>query len=248
MEKIKIVIAYDGSNYKGWQIQPGERTVQASLELAIKKITGKDVRVQGSGRTDTGVHALGQVAHYEVSEESKMNSGEWQRALNVNLPKTIRILFVEKAPIDFHARFSAKAKIYRYEVDTSPVLAPHKVDRVWHHPEKIDGEVLKEACQLYVGTHDFASFAVNRGNGVSVSTERTIFSVDVDSRQDTVSMSFNGSGFLYKMVRLLVGAAVRVAEGREDIKWIKEMLRDAGKNKCQYCAKPDGLYLVEVSY
>ncbi|MAW11359.1 MAG: tRNA pseudouridine(38-40) synthase TruA [Verrucomicrobiales bacterium] len=248
MERIKIVIAYDGSTYKGWQIQPGERTVQDSLESAIKKITGADVRVQGSGRTDTGVHALGQVAHYEVSKESRMDSGEWQRALNVNLPKSIRILSVEKAPLDFHARFSAKAKTYRYEVDTSPVLVPHKVDRVWHHPSKIDGKVLKAACQLYVGTHDFASFAGNRGNSIPTSTERTIFSIDVESHQDTISMSFSGNGFLYKMVRLLVGAAVRVAEGREDIEWIKKMLQDPGKNKCQYCAKPDGLYLVEVSY
>ena len=125
---------------------------------------------------------------------------------------------------------------------------PHEFLKVWHHPKNLDISMLKRACDLYVGTYDFASFAVNRGDGKEINTERTIFSVKVSSEQNTLTMSFKGNGFLYKMVRLLVGAAVRVAEGKEDINWIEGMLQNPGQLKCQHCAKPDGLYLVEVRY
>ena len=248
MNKLKIVIAQDGSHFKGWQIQPGEKTVQDSLELAIKKITHAEIKVHGSGRTDTGVHALGQVAHFEIPPESRMTADEWQRAINVNLPPTIRVLSTELVSTDFHARFSAKSKTYRYHINTSKILLPHEFLKVWHHPKNLDISMLKRACDLYVGTYDFASFAVNRGDGKEINTERTIFSVKVSSEQNTLTMSFNGNGFLYKMVRLLVGAAVRVAEGKEDINWIEGMLQNPGQLKCQHCAKPDGLYLVEVRY
>ena len=249
MDKIKTVIAYDGSCFKGWQIQPGEKTVQDSLESAIEKIAGKKIKVHGAGRTDSGVHALGQVAHFDAPLGSKMSADDWHRALNVNLPPTIRVLSSEPVKKDFHARFSAKSKTYKYVMDTSLILGPHKFLRTWHHPKKINISKLKEACSLYEGTHDFASFAVNRGDGKDIKTERTIFSVEVNSDQeDTLIMSFSGNGFLYKMVRLLVGAAVRVAEGKKDVDWIREMLQNPGKSKCQYCAKPDGLYLEKVVY
>ena len=175
------MIAYDGSHFRGWQIQPGEKTVQDSLELAIKKITHVKIKVHGSGRTDTGVHALGQVAHFEIPPDSRMTAQEWQRAINVNLPPTIRVLSAELVSTDFHARFSAKSKTYRYDINTSQILSPHEFLKVWHHPKNLDVSMLKRACDLYVGTYDFASFAVNRGDGKEINTVRTIFSVKVRS-------------------------------------------------------------------
>ena len=128
-----------------------------------------------------------------------MSADDWHRALNVNLPPTIRVLSSETVKKDFHARFSAKSKTYKYVMDTSLILGPHKFLRTWHHPKKINISKLKEACSLYEGTHDFASFAVNRGDGKDIKTERTIFSVEVNSDQeDTLIISFSGNGFFTK--------------------------------------------------
>ena len=177
-----------------------------------------------------------------------MNAGEWNRALNVNLPPTIRIIKASMVEDDFHARFGAKEKTYRYEIDIGAVLNPLRVSRAWHHPEKINCEILRRACSVYIGEHDFASFAANRKDGKDINTVRTINSIEVAECSDGLTITFCGNGFLYKMVRLLVGAAVRVAEEREEISWLEGMLESPGTAKCQYCATGEGLYLVEVIY
>lgn len=248
MSRIRLTIAYDGRSFQGWQSQRGGNTIQDYIEAALLKVSGEALRITGSGRTDTGVHALGQVAHFDAPEPSNMNAEEWNRALNVNLPPTIRIIRASMVDDDFHARFGAKEKTYRYEIDMGPVLNPLRVYRAWHHPEKIDYEILRRACSVYIGEHNFASFAANRKDGKQINTVRTINTVDVAKCPDGLSITFSGNGFLYKMVRLLVGAAVRVAEGREDQSWLEQMLKSPGTLKCQYCASGKGLYLVEVVY
>ena len=248
MSRIKLTIAYDGASFEGWQSQPGGGTVQDRLQAAISGIAAGEVRVSGSGRTDTGVHALGQVAHFDAPEGSRMDAGAWLRAINTKLPAAIRVMAAEQTDDEFHARFSAVGKTYRYKIDTSPVAQPLRAGRVWHHPGGLDVEALREACGLYLGEHDFASFAANRRDGKDPNTLRTISAVDVEAGGGTVAISFSGNGFLYKMVRLLVGGAVRVAEGREDVSWIQRLLDEPGVAKCQYCAPGGGLYLVEVDY
>ena len=248
MSRIRLTIAYDGSSFKGWQSQPEGNTIHDNIESALLKICGEALRITGSGRTDTGVHALGQVAHFDAPETSSMNAEEWNRALNVHLPSTIRIINASIAEDDFHARFGAKEKTYRYEIDIGSVLNPLRVSRAWHHPEKINCEILRRACSIYIGEHDFASFAANRKDGKQIDSVRTINSIDVAECSSGLSITFSGNGLLYKMVRLLVGSAVRVAEEREELSWLEEMLKSPGTSKCQYCATGEGLYLVEVCY
>ena len=248
MSRIRLTIAYDGSSFQGWQSQRGGNTIQDYIQTALLKVSGDALRITGSGRTDTGVHALGQVAHFDAPETSSMNAEEWNRALNVNLTPTIRIIRASMVGDDFHARFGAKEKTYRYEIDIGPVLNPLRVSRAWHHPEKINPEILRRACSVYIGEHDFSSFAANRKDGKKINTVRTINSVDVAELPHGLSITFSGNGFLYKMVRLLVGAAVRVAEEREELSWLEGMLKSPGTSKCQYCATGEGLYLVEVVY
>ena len=248
MSRIRLTIAYDGSSFQGWQSQREGNTIQDYIEAALLKVSGDALRITGSGRTDTAVHALGQVAHFDAPKGSSMNAEEWKRALNAHLSQTIRIMRASVVEDDFHARFGAKKKIYRYEIDTGPVLNPLRISRAWHHPEKIDYEILRRACSVYVGEHDFASFAANRKDRKRINTVRKINSVDVVECPHGLSVTFSGDGFLYKMVRLLVGAAVRVAEEREELSWLEGMLNSPGASKCQYCATGEGLYLVEVVY
>jgi tRNA pseudouridine38-40 synthase len=170
------------------------------------------------------------------------------RAINTKLPAAIRVMEAEQVDDEFHARFSAVGKTYRYEIDTSPVAHPLRASRVWHHPAGLDVEALRAACGLYVGEHDFASFAANRRDGKDPNTVRTISAIEVEADGGILAISFSGNGFLYKMVRLLVGGAVRVAEGRDGVSWIQGLLDSPGLEKCQYCAPGGGLYLVEVEY
>ncbi|MCH2059460.1 MAG: tRNA pseudouridine(38-40) synthase TruA [Verrucomicrobiales bacterium] len=249
MKKIRLLLAYDGTSFKGWQSQPCGNTVQDRLEKAVLEITGNRVRVHGSGRTDTGVHALGQVAHFELPENNRMDAGEWQRALNASLPSSVRILRAEPAAEDFHARFSALGKTYLYEIDCGAVFHPLRCGRAWHHPGPLDSERLKAACALYSGEHDFTAFAANRsGDQEEHDMTRVITMADVSAHSGKVVITFSGNGFLYKMVRLLVGGAVRVAEQRQSLDWIRDLLARPGHTKCQYCAPAAGLYLKEVEY
>ncbi len=250
MARFKLTLAYDGAPFDGWQSQPAANAVQDHLEAALAAVAGVRLRAHGAGRTDAGVHALGQVAHFDAPGESRMDAAAWLRALNTKLPRALRVVASEAAPPDFHARFSAVAKTYRYEIDTAPVPHPLRRDRAWQRPSPpIDAALLREACALVVGRHDFAAFAANRRDGKDPATERTIAAAAVDRPgAERLAVTLTGDGFLYKMVRLLVGGAVRVAEGRAPLSWIQQLLDNPGGGKCQYCAPAAGLYLVEVDY
>ncbi|MDX1680851.1 MAG: tRNA pseudouridine(38-40) synthase TruA [Akkermansiaceae bacterium] len=251
--RLKLTIAYDGRPYNGWQSQACGNTVQDHLLGALEVVAKKPLDLQGSGRTDTGVHALAQVAHFEAPDELSMNPFNWVPALNTKLPPTIRVMACEEVAADFHARYSASGKIYHYDIATDPVLPPLKAGLAWHLPKLLDAAVLEEALQLYLGKHDFHAFAAYRGNeGPDMDWRRTIHRVELTTLDDGYRISFEGDGFLYKMVRMLVGAAVHVAQGRMRLDDFSELLDQEGKDlphgKSPLCAPPDGLYLQQVLY
>jgi tRNA pseudouridine38-40 synthase len=242
--RLKLVLAYDGAPFAGWQSQTSGDAVQDVVARALEKIAGTRVTLHGAGRTDAGVHALGQCAHAEV--EGSMKPAEWQRALNANLPPAIRIVRAQEAAADFHARFSAKGKIYRYTLRNGPILPPHEVGRVWHFPQKLDFEVFARAARIFEGRHDFAAFAANRGTVVK-DTRRTIRRVSPVKKGELWSVTFEGEGFLYKMVRMLMAAAVRAGQDREPIEGLEARLK-VGSPKWNHVAPADGLTLVRVLY
>ena len=239
--RLKLIVAYDGRPFRGWQSQAGGKTIQDFLESAFAKICGERVAVHGAGRTDAGVHALAQCAHAEVPARKL----DWLVALNGNLPREIRVMRCTKARADFHARFSARGKIYAYRIWNAPVLPPFDFGRAWHLGSKLDFGVMKNAAAQFCGTHDFAAFAANRGHPPKT-TVRTIHALDARQRGSLITLTFSGDGFLYKMVRLMTGALVRVARGQENPGWISELL--AGRGKCSFAAPADGLCLQRVIY
>ncbi len=250
--RLKLTIAYDGRPYNGWQSQACGNTVQDFLLRALEEVAKQPVKLQGSGRTDTGVHALGQIAHFDAPPEISMNAYNWVPALNCKLPATIRVMACEEVAADFHSRFAAAGKIYRYELCTEPVLPPLKAGLVWHLPRLLDAAVLEEALGRFVGRHDFHAFAAYRGNELpDMDWVRTIHRAELEARADGYRITFVGDGFLYKMVRLLTGAAVHTAQGRmrmDDLAALLDQPEGLPLGKSPLCAPADGLFLQEVLY
>ncbi len=244
--RLRFVVAYDGRPFQGWQSQAHRDTIQDRLETAFSTLCGGGrIVVHGSGRTDAGVHARGQVAHTDVPNRTRFRPEEWRQALNAHLPPEIRVATVRFASENFHARYSARGKVYRYRIWNSPVLSPWQYGRAWHFPATLYDSVLQRAATQLLGTHDFASFAANRGHAPE-STVRTIYRIDVTRKHHLLTLEFEGSGFLYKMVRLLTGSLVRCAQGRAPIAWIDRLL--AGTEKSSFAAPAEGLYLQRVLY
>jgi tRNA pseudouridine38-40 synthase len=250
--RLRFTIAWDGRPFAGWQSQPGGNTVQDLLEAAVARVLKlpEPVAVHGSGRTDAGVHGLGQVAHCVVPKSCRMDAVAWRRAINVHLPPTIRVLEVKRAAEGFHSRFDATGKTYRYRLWTGAVLPPLEAGLAWHVPHPIDMDLLEAACARCRGEHDFAAFAANRRDGKDDvrDTVRRLWRVEVQSEGPLVTLTFQGNGFLYRMVRLLTGSIVRVAHGRAPLSWLEHLLTAPKGEKSHYTAPAGGLYLVEVSY
>src|SRR6266700_3844001 len=244
--RLKITVAYDGTGFAGWQSQSHRNTIQGHLERAFERISGKPARVHGAGRTDAGVHALAQCAHVDLPDD-RLSSARWTEALNALLPPTIRVLRCRYVSNDFHARLSAEGKIYRYRIWTAPILPPFEYRRAWHIARPLDLKILKSAAKHFVGTHDFATFAANRGKP-EPSTIRTINSVRVRQKGPCVTIEFDGNGFLYKMVRLMVGALVKCALGKMRIEEIAARLHSAQVESTRFAAPAEGLFLVRVRY
>lgn len=243
--KLKLIIAYDGGPFEGWQSQARGGSVQDAIEAALAKIAGERIILRGAGRTDAGVHALAQCAHVDVPE-GRLDAEGWLRALNGNLPSTVRILESGRADEDFHARFSAKGKVYRYLIRNQAVLPPLEAGRVWHEPRPIDEQAMRAAAAIFEGRHDFAGFSANRGDAPR-HTVRTIRGITVSREDSLFTFTFEGEGFLYKMVRMLTGALVRVGHGRETAENLRSRL-EAGGPRWNHVAPAAGLYLVEVIY
>jgi len=241
--RLRLIIAYDGSAFRGWQSQAGGGAVQDCLEAAFAKLCGRRIPVHGAGRTDAGVHALGQCAHVEIEWEGEI---DWVAALNANLPREIRVLRCVKARADFHARFSAKGKVYMYRVWNGAVLSPFELKRAWHVAGEVDIGAMREVAGIFVGRHDYKAFAANRGKA-DRDTVRTIYSVAVHKKGPVISLRIHGDGFMYKMVRLMTGALVKIGQGRASVGSIADYL-DGKAGKCSFAAPADGLYLVRVIY
>lgn len=246
--RLRMVIAYDGRPFRGWQSQATKDAVQDHIEAAFSKTIGGRVVVHGSGRTDAGVHALAQIAHADVPA-ARLEVRAWRGALNNFLPPEIRVLRVTRAASDFHARFHARGKIYTYRMWNAPYLHPLEIGRAWHMPTKLDLDVLRQGAQLLEGKHDFAGFAANRAPGYAAEdTVRTIQHICLTRRGDLLNLRFEGNGFLYKMVRLLTGTLVRCAQGRAKLTFIEELLATPGAKKTSFAAPAEGLYLTRVLY
>lgn len=245
--RLKLTLAYDGSSFAGWQSQKHGNTIQDQLEKVFARVAGKRLRVHGAGRTDAGVHALGQCAHADLPDRRR-SPHDWQRTLNALLPATIRIMRARYVSSDFHARFSAKEKLYRYQIWAAPVLPPFEAARSWHIAAPLDFEKIVRASAVFVGRHDFAGFAANRGKP-ETDTIRTIHEVRARKSGPLVTIHFRGDGFLYKMVRLMTGAIVDYALGKisdEDIK--NRFSSPHSASAARRLAPATGLVLVRVYY
>lgn len=252
--RLKLTLAYDGRAWRGWQSQAGGETVQDRLEAAFVTITGSRIVVNGSGRTDAGVHARAQVAHVDVPENS-MTPEIWQRALNANLPVSIRVLDCTPVSADFHARFDATGKIYIYRIWRADLMNPFEAGLAWHVHGALDLDLLQAGANVFCGTHNFTRLSANRGEISELqrredvaAVTRTIRRIDIRHQEHLLELEFEGDGFLYKMVRLLTGSLVHAARGRADIRWIHSLVDEPLGLKSNCCAPPDGLYLDRVLY
>lgn len=245
-QRLKLILAYEGSGFGGWQSQSHQNTVQDHLERAFKRVTGEPVRVHGAGRTDARVHALGQCAHVDLTSR-RLPASRWPIALNALLPPTIRVLRSQYVSPNFHARFSAKGKVYRYRIWSSRILPALEFNRAWHIPAPLEFNLVEKAATLFAGKHDFAAFAANRGQS-ETNTIRTIHSVRVRRNGPLVRITFDGDGFLYKMVRLITGAIVQCGLGKADLVRIRKELESGRAIGPRTAAPAEGLFLVRVRY
>lgn len=246
--KFKLVIAYDGAAYQGWQVQKIGTGVQEKVEQALAKLFPNKPRLHGSSRTDTGVHALGMVAHFEVPNgESTMTPRKLVLALNAWLPEDIRVLSAGRAAEKFHARFDAKGKQYRYFVWNQSAMNPLIRGTAWHVPRALDVKAMRAAAALFVGKHDFKSFAANR-NYEMESTVRTLTRCDFKKSGPLITFFIEGDGFLYKMCRGIVGTIVQVGLGRFPAGEIKTMLAQKDRRVAGMTAPAQGLVLWKVFY
>ncbi len=241
---IKLTIEYDGTNYHGWQIQDNALSVQEVLSKAIKRLTGEDIIPDGSGRTDSGVHAYGQVANFRTS--SKIPADKFARALNVYLPDDISIKASEAVESDFHSRFSAKGKHYRYMVLNRPSRSALWAHRAWNVRGELNLTAMNEAARYFLGYHSYKAFCA-AGHSVK-SFDRTIFYSEWTRDGDFLIFDTRGDGFLYNMVRIMVGSMVDIGKGRFKPDVIKNALESGSRHSVGVTAPPSGLYLVEVYY
>ena len=245
MTNYRIVLRYDGRNYFGWQRHGSRPTIQRALEEALKNVVEAPCVVYGSGRTDRGAHAEGQVASVDLP--GAQDPASLLERVNGALPGDIRVTSFDLAADDFHARASASGKAYRYEIWNAAACPDERLGRVWHVPEPLDAEAMAAAGAILVGEHDFASFAT-RPNFQQKSTHRHLRSASLTHAHPRISMSFVADGFLYRMVRNMVRAIVKVGEGRWDADDLAHALRACDRRASPGTAPASGLYLDEVFY
>lgn len=245
MKRFKITVSYDGTNYVGWQVQPNGVSVQGQIETALLRLSNETVKVHGSGRTDQGVHAQGQVAHFDLEKE--FTTKGIMRALNAVLPTDIRIMRCATCPADFHSRKHAVHKTYCYFIWNAPTMPPTKRFYQLHVKQKLDVEAMRKAASMLVGLHDFASFTANPKT-VVYSTIRRVFDLKVRKRGSEIVIIARGEGFLYKMVRALAGWLLRVGKGEVPAEDTASILERKLRTSQVPTAPARGLFLWRVCY
>ena len=248
MLKFKLTLAFDGTAYQGWQSQKSGRGVQDQLEAALARLFLSAPKVQGSSRTDAGVHALGMVAHFEIPRaEFKMPVRHLALAINACLPADIRVLKAVRAPVDFNARFHATGKQYRYHIWNHIAMNPLLRTQAWHVSRSLDLTAMRSAAPLFVGRHDFRSFTANRG-GELLDPVRTLTRCDILRRGAALTLIIEGEGFLYKMCRGIAGTLVQIGEGRFPPQEVATMLARQDRRVAGMNAPAHGLVLQKVFY
>ncbi len=242
--RFRVVVEYDGTDFSGWQRQPGERTVQGVLEDAIREMTGESVFVRAAGRTDAGVHADGQVASFDL--ELNIPPHGLLRGMNSILPVDLALVDVAEAPPDFDARFSARGKVYRYTIWGHFVRSPLRARRAWHVREPLDVEAIRTAAAALVGDHDFRAFRASDCDRRT--TRRIVRAIDVDRQGALLTIDVEATAFLKNMVRILVGTLVDVGRGRIEPGAVARMLETGDRAAGGMTAPPQGLTLLRVIY
>jgi len=244
LRRIKLTIEYDGTHYAGWQIQPNANTIQAEIETALFRVTGEKIRIHGAGRTDAGVHALAQTAHFDT--HSRVPETGFAPALNTHLPPDIRIKVSEGVADSFHARFSAKGKTYSYCIHNSnvaPAIFRHTTCSI---KKPLDIAAMQDGARFFVGEHDFTAFCAL---GTTVEDKvRKIQSIQVTADAPLITITVQGNGFLYNMVRIMVGTLVDVGRGKLKPSDIKAILQSKDRQNASATLPPQGLVLKEVAY
>ena len=245
MPSFKITVAYDGGPFVGWQRQENGTSVQGLIEDALRELDGRDVTLHGAGRTDAGVHALGQVANFTLARDIAPDAVA--RALNAHLPAEIRIVSAEEVPAAFHARFDATSKTYRYRLVNARVASPFEREYAWHVFEPLDTAAMAAAACFVEGRHDFAAFQTV--GGATGPTERVITRSSLTTGSDgLIVYEVAGNGFLRRMVRAIVGTLVEVGRGRQRPEWLRDVIASRDRGQAGMAAPAHGLFLVRVDY
>lgn len=243
--RIKCTVSYDGSQFYGYQVQPGQRTVQGEIEQALAEVhKGKFIRITASGRTDAGVHAMGQVFHFDT--DLQVPAAKWPVILNQKIGDDVAVLSAEEAPETFHARFDVKTKEYRYIVNTSPVALPFRRHYAVHYPYTIVLEAMREAAAYLEGEHDFTSFSSAKTE--IVDRVRIIDFIKIEEFEGEIIFRVKGNGFLYNMVRIIAGTLLEVGNGKYQPGEVVKMLEAKDRSAAGKTAPAHGLYLWEVNY
>jgi tRNA pseudouridine38-40 synthase len=255
MQTIKLTIAYDGSDFHGWQLQPGLPTIQGALQDALRQITQEAIAIHGASRTDAGVHALGQVAHFKT--HSTLDAHEIQRGLNALLPPTVRIVAAQEVGQDFHARWLAQGKTYRYRIYRGEVLPPFDHRRAFHYPWPLDEAAMSAAARAFEGQHDFTSFAASTGSEEDdkdrdmqrlIHTSEIVRDHEREQGHDEIAYVVRGRSFLRYMVRKIVGTLIEVGKGHLAPSDIPEIFAARDRSRSGPTVPPEGLYLVALEY
>lgn len=246
--RLRLTIAFDGTHYAGWQLQESGVAVQGVVESALARLFPSKPRVHGSSRTDSGVHAIGLVAHFDVpASEHRLTPAKLRLAVNAHLPEDVRVWQVRRAGPAFHARFDATGKQYRYFVWNAAIMNPLLRHQAWHVPRTLELEGMRQAARLFVGTHDFRAFTANRGAPLEDAV-RTVTRCDIRRRGALLRFDIEGTGFLYKMCRAMVGTLVQLGQGKFDQDELRRILESRDRRTAGMTAPAHGLVLWSVSY
>lgn len=245
-QRILITIEYDGTSFCGWQSQNGKRCVQSTLESALSDFYGEKIEIHGSGRTDAGVHAFGQTAHFDAPIKNNFKVEKLPYAINEKLPEDVKILYAKIVPNDFHARKSVKQKTYQYKAYFSHFESPLDRARKMRIFPEPNLKAMQEAANLLLGEHDFSAF-MSSGSSIK-DTTRTIFSIVIKKNQNDYTFEICGNGFLYNMVRIIVGTLIEIGQNRLSLTNIQKALSTGDRKYAGRTAQPQGLYLKSVKY